>query len=71
MGADNYSCNLSGRVADEYDARIREEHARFKAALITIRDNRQTALGARIIATHALQDGHTVAAPNGGASDGT
>ena len=44
---------------------FRAEHVRFKAALETIRDGKQTADGARLLATHALQDGHTVAAPTG------
>jgi len=41
---------------------VDHEKARYKAALITICDGRQTANEARTLATHALQDGHTVMA---------
>ncbi len=61
--------NICGRGEDEADARLREEHARFKRALTTIRDSKQTANGARLLATHALQDGHTVASPSGSQAD--
>jgi len=41
---------------------VDHEKTRYRAALITIRDGRQTANEARALATHALQDGHTVMA---------
>ncbi len=63
MGADNYYWSMRGRGEDEHDASMRAEHARFRAALVSIRDNRLSAAEAKVIATHALQDGHTTAVP--------
>jgi len=49
---------------------VDHEKTRYRAALITIRDGRQTANEARALATHALQDGHTVmATPMPGADE--
>ena len=45
----------------EWGARLEEEHARFKSALMAIGNNRLSAAESKAIATHALQDGHTVA----------
>ncbi len=42
---------------------LERENARLRRALETIRDTKQTASGARLLATHALQDGHTESAP--------
>ena len=33
MGADNFSWGMRSRGEDEYDAKIRAEHARYEAAL--------------------------------------
>ncbi len=39
--------------------RLRTRLSRLEGTLQTIRDTEQTASGARLLATHALQDGHT------------